>query len=139
MLLVIEDGHWADAPTLLLLRHLAQTGWTGRVLLFATFRDTDADVPEVLSGTLADLRRSDDVVRLRLGGLSDKEVSEFVARISQGQAGAELEETPGIGQLPVGPIINDTHHEEAVIGTAISNCQLNAAAGNSRWCGCDGV
>ena len=92
VLLVIEDGHWADAPTLLLLRHLAQTGWTGRVLLFATFRDTDADVPEVLSRTLADLRRSDDVVRLRLGGLSDKEVSEFVARISQGQAGAELTE-----------------------------------------------
>jgi DNA-binding CsgD family transcriptional regulator/tetratricopeptide (TPR) repeat protein len=92
LLLVIEDGHWADAPTLMLLRHLAQAGWAGRVLLFATFRDTDADVPEVLSRTLADLRRSDDVVRLRLGGLSDEEVNEFVERISQGQAGAELTE-----------------------------------------------
>ena len=46
VVLVIEDGHWADAPTLLLLRHLAQAPWTGRVLLFATFRDTEADVPE---------------------------------------------------------------------------------------------
>ena len=26
VLLVIEDGHWADAPTLLLLRHLARSG-----------------------------------------------------------------------------------------------------------------
>ena len=32
-----------------------------------------------LSETLADLRRSDDVVRLRLAGLSGEEVSEFVA------------------------------------------------------------
>jgi DNA-binding CsgD family transcriptional regulator/tetratricopeptide (TPR) repeat protein len=86
VLLVIEDGHWADAPTLLLLRHLAHAAWTGRVLLFATFRDTEADVPEQLSQTLADLRRSDDVVRLRLGGLSDGEVAEFVRRAAEGGA-----------------------------------------------------
>jgi DNA-binding CsgD family transcriptional regulator len=80
VLLVIEDGHWADATTLLLLRHLARTAWGGRVLLFATFRDAEADVPEALAETLADLRRADDIVRFRLGGLSDEEVSEFVAR-----------------------------------------------------------
>jgi DNA-binding CsgD family transcriptional regulator/tetratricopeptide (TPR) repeat protein len=92
VLLVIEDGHWADASTLLLLRHLARAGWTGRVLLFATFRDTEADVPEPLARTLADLRRFDDIVRLRLGGLSDDEVSEFVRRTSAGRAGSELTE-----------------------------------------------
>src|SRR5436305_11235093 len=48
VLLVIEDGHWADASTLLLLRHLGRSPWIGRVLLFATFRDTEADVPESL-------------------------------------------------------------------------------------------
>jgi DNA-binding CsgD family transcriptional regulator/tetratricopeptide (TPR) repeat protein len=80
VLLIIEDGHWADATTLMLLRHLARSVWGGRVLLFATFRDTEADVPESLADTLADLRRADDVVRLRLGGLSDDEVSEFVVR-----------------------------------------------------------
>jgi DNA-binding CsgD family transcriptional regulator/tetratricopeptide (TPR) repeat protein len=80
VLLIIEDGHWADATTLMLLRHLARSVWGGRVLLFATFRDTEADLPESLAETLADLRRADDVVRLRLGGLSDDEVSEFVVR-----------------------------------------------------------
>jgi DNA-binding CsgD family transcriptional regulator/tetratricopeptide (TPR) repeat protein len=90
VLLVIEDGHWADASTLLLLRHLARAEWSGRALLFATFRDTEADVPETLSQTLADLRRSDDVVRLRLGGLSDDEVLEFVSLAANGRTGAEL-------------------------------------------------
>ncbi len=35
--------HWADAPTLLLLRHLARAAGDARLLLLATFRDTEAD------------------------------------------------------------------------------------------------
>ena len=88
VLLIIEDGHWADAPTMLLLRHLARPGGDARLLLLATFRDTEADMPETLSETLADLRRSEDVVRLRLGGLSGDEVMEFVRRA----AGADSSE-----------------------------------------------
>ena len=85
---MLEDGHWADAPTLLLLRHLARAAGSARMLLLATFRDTEADIPEALSETLADLRRSEDVVRLRLAGLSDDEVAEFVRRAAGGDAGA---------------------------------------------------
>lgn len=91
VVLVIEDGHWADASTLLLLRHLARAPWAGRVLLFATFRDTEADVPESLSATLADLRRADDVVRMTMSGLSDSEVGEFVRRTAEGRHGPALE------------------------------------------------
>jgi DNA-binding CsgD family transcriptional regulator/tetratricopeptide (TPR) repeat protein len=92
VVLVLEDGHWADAATLLLLRHLARSAGHARVLLLATFRDTEADVPQTLSATLADLRRSDDVVRLRLEGLSGDEVSELVRRAAGGDAGAGLPE-----------------------------------------------
>ena len=66
VLLVLEDGHWADAPTLLLLRYLARAAGDARLLLLATFRDAEADVPQTLAEALADLRRSDDVIRLRL-------------------------------------------------------------------------
>jgi DNA-binding CsgD family transcriptional regulator/tetratricopeptide (TPR) repeat protein len=91
-LLVLEDGHWADGPTLLLLRHLTRAAGHTRVLVLATFRDTEADVPAVLSETLADLRRSDDVVRLRLAGLSGPDVAEFVRSAAGGELGAELRE-----------------------------------------------
>ena len=87
-LLVVEDVHWADAPTLLLLRQLARAG-SARVLLLATFRDTEADVPEALSETLADLRRY-DTVRLGLGGLSGDEVAEFVRSAAGGAGAPEL-------------------------------------------------
>jgi predicted ATPase len=88
VLLVIEDGHWADASTLLLLRHLARAAGNARVLLLVTFRDTEGDVPEALAQTLADLRRSDDVVRLRLAGLSDDDVGEFLRHAAEGDAGS---------------------------------------------------
>ena len=68
LVLVLEDGHWADGPTLQLLRHVARSVPDARLLVLATFRDTEADVPAELADALADLRRSDDVVRLRLGG-----------------------------------------------------------------------
>ena len=91
-LLVVEDGHWADASTLLLMRHLTRAAGDARILLLATFRDSEADVPELLSDTLADLRRSDDVVRLRLGALSGEEVDEFVGRAAGADLDPELRE-----------------------------------------------
>jgi DNA-binding CsgD family transcriptional regulator/tetratricopeptide (TPR) repeat protein len=80
LLLVLEDCHWADTPTLVLLRHLARASSEARVLVLATFRDTEADIPGALADVLADLRRSDEVVRLHLGGLSEDDVGEFVRR-----------------------------------------------------------
>jgi DNA-binding CsgD family transcriptional regulator/tetratricopeptide (TPR) repeat protein len=85
LLLVLEDGHWADNATLVLLRHLARVTTEARVLVLATFRDTEADVPAELADTLADLRRSEDVVRLRLTGLTQDEVTEFVRRSGGGE------------------------------------------------------
>ena len=105
LLLVVEDGHWADAPTLLLLRHLARAraARDGRILIVATFRDTEADIPGTLAEILADLRQSEDVIRMGLAGLSDEEVSEFVRRAAGGELGAgppELAST--IGDLTEG-------------------------------------
>lgn len=95
LLLVLEDVHWADTPTLLLLRHLARAGGDARLLLLATFRDTEADVPEGLAELLADLRRSEQVMRLRLGGLSAPEVGELARRASA------CEPDPGLDELAV--------------------------------------
>jgi DNA-binding SARP family transcriptional activator/class 3 adenylate cyclase/DNA-binding CsgD family transcriptional regulator len=78
LLLVLEDGHWADTPTLLLLRHLGRAAIDARVLVLAVFRDTEAEVPAELADALTELRRCDGVVRIHLGGLSEREVAEFV-------------------------------------------------------------
>ena len=92
VLLVLEDGHWADAPDALLLRHLARA--RGRRAPAAA-RDVPRHRgrrPGRSAETLADLRRSDDVVRLRLAGLSGDEVTEFVRARRGRRADAGLPE-----------------------------------------------
>ena len=93
VLLVLEDLHWADASTLLLVRHLVRSGAAARMLVVATFRDTEADVVAELSEALVDVYRTEGVVRIRLGGLVDGELAEFI-RLA---AGAEpTEELTGV-------------------------------------------
>jgi DNA-binding CsgD family transcriptional regulator/tetratricopeptide (TPR) repeat protein len=96
LVLVIEDGHWADTPTLLLLRHLARGTSGARALIVTTFRDTEAEVPQALSAALVDLRRSEGVVRLRLGGLSAEEINEFVAGAVGGEPAFDLPEVADV-------------------------------------------
>ena len=92
LVLVIEDGHWADTPTLLLLRHLARGTSGARALVVTTFRDTEAEVPQTLSEALVDLRRSEGMVRLRLAGLSAVEINEFVTEAAEGDLGLTFPE-----------------------------------------------
>ncbi len=87
VVLVLDDIHWADKPTLLLLRHVLRAPRM-RLLVLATYRDTDLDRSHPLSGVLADLRREPGVERLDLQGLDISEVEDFVG----GAAGHELDE-----------------------------------------------
>ncbi len=92
LVIVIEDAHWADAPTLLLLRHLSRSAADARALLVVTFRDTEAEVPAPLAAVLADLRRADGAVRIRLEGLSVEEITEFVGGAGVETLGADVGE-----------------------------------------------
>jgi DNA-binding CsgD family transcriptional regulator/Mrp family chromosome partitioning ATPase len=93
VLLVLEDLHWADSSTLLLVRHLVRSGAAARMLIVATFRDTEADVAAELSEALVDVYRTEGVVRIRLGGLADGELAEFIRLASGAEPTTELTET----------------------------------------------
>lgn len=100
VLLVLEDVHWADGPTLLLLRHLVRAAAGARMLLVATYRDSAGEMTPGLADALVDGSRTEGVVRIRLGGLSDDELGEFV-RLAAGVAPTpELRTT--IGELTGG-------------------------------------
>ena len=103
IVLTIEDLHWADGATLVLLRHLARATGNARILVVATFRDTKADIPEELSEALVGLRRVEGVQRLALSGLSDEEIAEFVRRAGGDDPDPAAEELArGISELTDG-------------------------------------
>ncbi|MGH9011386.1 MAG: ATP-binding protein, partial [Acidimicrobiia bacterium] len=70
LLLVLDDVQWAAKPTLLLLRHVLHAAEPMRLLVAATYRDTDIGRGHPLGELLADLRRDTGVERIALSGLT---------------------------------------------------------------------
>jgi len=77
LVLILDDLHWADAPTLRLLEFLTQEMTEGRLLVIGTYRDTDVSRRHQLSDTLGALIRAPHAVRLHLSGLDIGDVSQF--------------------------------------------------------------
>ncbi len=76
ILLLLDDLHWADRPSLLLLRHLARAAESARLLILIAYR-TEA-TGEVLGDVLLDLWREGLITQLDLEGLSQRETAELV-------------------------------------------------------------
>jgi tetratricopeptide (TPR) repeat protein len=78
LLIVVDDLHWADKTTLLLLRHLVAADEAGRILIVGTYRHSDLSPEHPLIPTLADLRREPGVERVALTGLGESDVVELM-------------------------------------------------------------
>jgi class 3 adenylate cyclase len=78
-LLVIDDLHWADRPTLLLLRHLVRHRPAGLVIV-GTYRDTDVGRDHPLSSMLGEYRRTGEATRIEVQGLGPDGVRELLVR-----------------------------------------------------------
>ncbi len=89
--LVIDDLHWADASTLLLLRHLLRVLDSARLMVVATYRD-DEEPDAALSDALIHLHQMDGCHPLRLDGLSPAEVTQLLS-------GTGIADAPEVGPI----------------------------------------
>jgi len=90
LLLVLDDLHWADAPSLALLRFLSRELEGAGPLVVGIYRHTEVDRGHRLQATLADLTRGQHRRRLLLGGLDQPEVASFVALVAGLEPSKEL-------------------------------------------------
>jgi tetratricopeptide (TPR) repeat protein len=88
LLLILDDLHWADQPTLSLLRHIVTSDDSMRMMVIGTYRDSDLSRNHPLSALLADLHRDQGGDRMRLSGLESKDVLVLMEAL----AGQELDE-----------------------------------------------
>jgi hypothetical protein len=89
LLVVLDDLQWADAATVRLLVHLASGVTPARLMVVATYRDTETAGQEPLRAAVAALAREASVSRIRVGGLGEVEV-----------AGAAVRPWTSSGRLP---------------------------------------
>jgi DNA-binding CsgD family transcriptional regulator len=90
LLLVLDDLHWADAPSLALLRFVGRELEGAGPLVLGIYRHTEVDRGHPLLGTVADLTRGQHHGRLLLGGLDQQEVASFVALVAGVEPAPEL-------------------------------------------------
>lgn len=78
LLLLLEDLHWSDRPTVLMLRHLLRSPAIAPLCVVATYRESDIERTHPFAEMLADLRREEGVARIALGGLAESDVKTFI-------------------------------------------------------------
>ena len=78
LLLILDDLHAADTPSLLLLRFLAQELRDAYLLVIGTYRDVEMGPQHPLMRTLGELAREHQSHSLLLRGLSEPEVARFI-------------------------------------------------------------
>jgi DNA-binding SARP family transcriptional activator len=79
LLLVLDDLHWADKPTLLLLRHLLRLNEPARMMVLGLFRDVEVDPDHPLMELVADMHGERRFDRLALEGLDEHETDALIA------------------------------------------------------------
>jgi DNA-binding SARP family transcriptional activator len=90
LVLVLDDLHVADEPSLLLLRFVAGELGSARTLVVGTYRDVDPTLRDPLASTLTELAREPITRRLELGGLAQSAVADYVEQAAGATRGAEV-------------------------------------------------
>jgi DNA-binding SARP family transcriptional activator len=90
LVLVLDDLHAADAPSLLLLRFLARELGSTRILLVGAYRDVDPTPGQPLTEMLVEVAREPVTRRVELSGLSARDVAQYVELTASEIASSEL-------------------------------------------------
>jgi predicted ATPase/DNA-binding CsgD family transcriptional regulator len=81
LVLILDNLHWADTPSLSLLEFLSQELARSRVLFVGTYRDVEISRRSPLLETLGGLSRESGVSRLKLAGLTVNATAELADRV----------------------------------------------------------
>ena len=90
LLVVVDDLHWADAPSLSLLAFLAADLKDASLVVVGTYRDVEVVPGGPLADTLGALAREPVVERISLGGLDRAGVARLVGRTIGGRPAEPL-------------------------------------------------
>ena len=78
LVVILDDLHWADKPSLLLLQFLARELKDACILVIGTYRDMELGRQHPLSQTLGELSRQGLSARIVLRGLTEQDVARFI-------------------------------------------------------------
>ena len=84
VVLILDDLHWSDRPTLLLLRHVARHRDRSALLVIGTYREEEVGPSRPMAQFRAELRRYPGLHEIVLDGLSANDVRRLAESASHG-------------------------------------------------------
>ena len=128
LVIVLDDLHWADKPSLDLLAHIAGEVAPLPLLLVGTYRDTELARTHPLSETLAELNRNAGFQRVNLAGLSPEEIASYIRGSARVEPSRSLvarlhEETEG-NPFFLAEVVNLMTEEGTISSESISDIAL---------------
>ena len=90
VIVVLEDLHWSDGPSLKLLEFLAHEISDSKLLVIGTYRDVEVRTNHPLSRTLGDLTRERLFEKITLRGIGLEGVRELLAGVAGSTVSTEL-------------------------------------------------
>lgn len=109
LVLVLDDLHAADEPSLLLLQFLARELGNSRLLVVGAYRDIDPGPTEALREALTELAREPITRTLVLKGLDEPQIAEMIVVTGGAPASEQL----------VGAINNETEGNPLFVGEIV--------------------
>jgi hypothetical protein len=79
LVLIVDDLHWADTPSLLLLQFVARELDRAKLLVVGTYRDVEVGRRHPLTATLAELTRAHRMQRIPLHGLTTADIARLIS------------------------------------------------------------
>jgi predicted ATPase len=83
LLILLDDLHWADDATVMLLRDLAERVTSSRMVVLGTYWDTELESGRTFSTVLSRLLRRRRAQRINLGRLSDTDIERMTAGLTE--------------------------------------------------------
>jgi DNA-binding CsgD family transcriptional regulator len=123
LLFLIDDLHWSDDSSLLLLEFLAREIAASPVLIVGTYRDVEVTGEHLLNRILGNLARENHCHRMQLGGLTQPETRELV----EAGSGVAVEEDA------VSSLYRRTEGNPLFVGEVVAAVGLHAITRDSNW------
>jgi class 3 adenylate cyclase/tetratricopeptide (TPR) repeat protein len=128
-MILLDDLHWADKPTLALLKHVVGVGDSQSLLVLGTYRDSELSRQHPLTDTLADLRAEQGVERITLAGLG----ADDVVSMMEAAAGHEMDTR---GKKLAAGIAGETNGNPFFIGEMLrhlTESEMLSQGDDGRW------
>ena len=123
LVLVLEDLHWADESSLLLLEFLLHEIGSSPILVIGTYRDIEVTSRHRLTETLGTLVREDHFLRVQVDGLTPQEVADLV--VSRTGIAAQNDAVIALHQR--------TEGNPLFVGEVIGSVSPEQLAGDQAW------